>query len=133
MLDLTKKQLVILSLCFFIIIMLCVKYSKNTNNKKTNYLENGHKPLIINFNADWCYFSKKLQPTWNTLTEDMKNKNINVLDIKCELDKNKEICNKYEIQAFPTIKLIVNNNIIDYDGDMSLDDLYKFINKNIKI
>ena len=113
--------------------MLCIKYKNKNNNKILANLENDHKPMLINFNTDWCYFSKKLQPTWDQFTKIMKNKNIEILDIKCDLDKNVDMCNRYEIEGYPTIKLVVNNQIIDYDGVTTLDELSKFINRNIKV
>ena len=96
--------------------------SENYNNKT---------PKIINFNASWCGWSQKLEPVWTKLINDMKNKNIDVLDIKCDLDKNKEICNKYEIDGYPMIKLFVDDQIHDYHGDRSLDDIKKFIEEKI--
>lgn len=133
MFNFTKKQLIIFLLCFFIFFMLCIKYKNKNNNKILANLENDHKPMLINFNTDWCYFSKKLQPTWDQFTKIMKNKNIEILDIKCDLDKNIDMCNRYEIEGYPTIKLVVNNQIIDYDGVTTLDELSKFINRNIKV
>ena len=62
----------------------------------------------------------------------MKGKDIEVLDVKCDLDENREICDRYQVEGFPTIKLIVGNNILDYNGDRSLDDLSKFIQTNVK-
>ena len=57
--------------------------------KIVNITNNDSTPKIINFNASWCYWSKKLQPVWDNLTDSMRNKHIEVLDIKCELDENK--------------------------------------------
>ena len=132
----TNQNLIILGLIGLIAIML---FSNFRNNRKIQYVQkiinvsnNDTTPKIINFNASWCYWSKKLQPVWDDLTDYMKNKDIEVMDIKCELDENKDLCNRYQIDGFPTIKLIVGNNIEDYNGDRSLEGLTKFIDDSIK-
>jgi len=131
MIYLTKKQKIILSLVLIIIMMLLCKFNKSLNSQEIqNFNNNNNTPKIINFNTSWCYWSKKLQPVWDELTENMKNKNIQCIDLKCDLDENKETCEKYNVQGFPTIKLIVDNKVIDYEGDRSLDNLSKFIEKN---
>ena len=38
----------------------------------------------------------------------MKGKNIVVKDVKCDVSENEPICAKYDIEGFPTIKLIKN-------------------------
>ena len=130
MFKLSNQDLIIIFLIGLIIIMLLTNSKNNRNIIDLSNMDN--KPKIINFNASWCYWSKKFQPVWDNLKNSMKNKDIEVLDIKCELDKNKEICNKYQIEGFPTIKLIFGNNIIDYNGERTLDSLINFINSNVK-
>ena len=136
MLNLSNQDLIIIALIGLIIIMLFNNLRNNRRiqnvQKIVNMTNNDSTPKIINFNASWCYWSKKLQPVWDNLTDSMKNKDIEVLDIKCELDENKDLCNRYQIEGFPTIKLIVGNNIIDYEGERSYEGLTKFINTNVK-
>ena len=96
---------------------------KNSNNDTT--------PKLINFNTSWCYWSKKIQPVWDTLTESMKGKDIEILDVKCDLDKNKDLCERYQVEGFPSIKLVIGNNVLDYEGDRSLDHMKKFIHENV--
>lgn len=136
MLKLSNQDLIIIALIGLIVIML---FNNLRNNRKlqnvqkiVNITNNDSTPKIINFNASWCYWSKKLQPVWDNLTDSMKNKDIEVLDIKCELDENKELCNRYQIEGFPTIKLIIGNTIIDYEGERTYDGLTQFINTNVK-
>ena len=136
MLNLNNQDLIIIALIGLIVIMLFNNLRNNRRiqnvQKIVNITNNDSTPKIINFNASWCYWSKKLQPVWDNLTDSMKNKDIEVLDIKCELDENKELCNRYQIEGFPTIKLIVGNNVIDYEGERSYEGLTRFINTNVK-
>ena len=136
MLNLNNQDLIIIALIGLIVIMLFNNLRNNRRiqnvQKIVNITNNDSTPKIINFNASWCYWSKKLQPVWDNLTDSMKNKDIEVLDIKCELDENKELCNRYQIEGFPTIKLIVGNNVINYEGERSYEGLTRFINTNVK-
>ena len=136
MITLSNKEVIILFLVSLIVIMLFYKLKRGTKvqsiQKIVNYSNDDKTPKLINFNASWCYWSQKLQPTWDKLTEEMNGKDIDILDIKCDEDKNTDLCRRYEIEGFPTIKLIVGNNVIDYNGDRSLDDFSKFIQRNAK-
>ena len=88
-------------------------------------------PKFINFNTTWCYWSKELTPTWNELIKEMSNKDIEIIDLKCDLEDNSELCKRYEIYGYPTIKLMHGNKIVDYNGDRSLEDMKKFIESNL--
>ena len=133
MFDQSRKHIIIVVLVVMIIVMLFYKYTRSSKVKSMqNFESQDLKPKIINFNTSWCYWSKELQPVWDKLTDDMKGKDIEVLDVKCDLDANKEICDRYQVEGFPTIKLIVGDTILDYSGERSLDGLSKFINTNIK-
>jgi len=114
--------------------MLFYKYTRKpiANEEIQQFNNLNTKPKIINFNTSWCYWSKKVQPVWDKLTEAMKGKDIEVLDVKCDLEKNQELCEKYQVEGFPSIKLVVGNSILDYEGDRSLDDIKKFISTNVK-
>lgn len=87
------------------------------------------KTKLINFHSDWCYWSKKLKPLWKELNEEMKFSNIEILDVKCDI--NKSLCDKYEIESYPTIKLINENKVVEYFGELNLDDIIQFIKNNI--
>ena len=81
------------------------------------------KIKLINFNSSWCHWSKKIKPILREY--------IDIIDIKCDLIINKNICEKYNIYEYPTIKLINNNKIIDYSGEIDLHELKLFIKNNI--
>ena len=87
-----------------------------------------NKIKLIFFNSSWCFWSKKLLPILNEIKND---KNIEVIEIKCDLNINKKICDKYKIYEYPTIKLINNDKIIDYTDDVNLHKIKLFIKNNI--
>ena len=58
-------------------------------------------------------------------------RNIDIIDIKCDLSLNKNICEKYNINEYPTIKLINNNKVTEYSGEINLNEIKLFIKNNI--
>ena len=129
-----SKNIIIFVLLFIILMMYIFRPRLNPNNNQNNIeiVDDNEIPKIINFNTSWCYWSKNLQPIWDKLTNDFKNKNINIVDIKCDKKKNLNICEKFNIEGYPSIKLINRKEVIDYNGDRTLDDLKKFIYNNVK-
>ena len=86
------------------------------------------KVKFVNFNTTWCYWSKKLQPTWEKLEHNAVNdETIEIVDVKCDLKENEELCKREQIEGFPTMKLYVDDEVIDYKGDRSLEDIQNFI------
>ena len=133
MIKLNLKNIIIIISIIVVILLI-----QNIFNIKSNYynsliLFNNHNktPLFVNFNTTWCYWSKKLNPTWKKLEIDMLNKDLKIIDIKCDKNNNQELCKRYQINGYPTIKLIIGNNIIDYEGNRSLEDMKNFIESNL--
>ena len=87
------------------------------------------KIKLINFHSSWCHWSNKIKPIWEELKEEMKFSNIDIIDVKC--DSNKILCDKYEIDTYPTIKLVDENKVVEYTGDINTKDIYLFIKNNV--
>jgi thiol-disulfide isomerase/thioredoxin len=93
---------------------------------------------IILYHTDWCGYCKRFIPTWEELKLDVELGNIvNFIDVNMtNEDKNitgdlnsddLNIVNNVEIQGFPTIKLLHNGKIIDYNGKREKNDIIDFI------
>ena len=85
----------------------------------------------INFNSSWCHWSRKMKPLWKELRDKNKFSNIDIIDIKCDLGRNKKLCDKYDIHEYPTIKVITKDKTIDYEGEISYDNIILFIKNSI--
>jgi hypothetical protein len=84
---------------------------------------------IINYNTEWCGYSKKFKPIWDEFTQIMKVKhpNIEVIDMKCDISKNKNNCKIPEVEGFPTVILFNGNNKKVFEDNRTVDDLLKFV------
>jgi len=86
------------------------------------------------FYTTWCPYCKKAFPEWNRLKEKLENGTIkdyqvNFYEIDC--DKNKELADEQKIEGYPTIKLIVNGQTIEYDAKPNYDTLMQFLNSSL--
>jgi len=106
--------------------------SMNNGMRAPQAPSNGKSTSIkmYNFNTEWCGWSKKFQPEWDAFTANVKSDNtlntlVEVKDVKCDNDNNKELCADNNIQGFPTVLINVNGNNIKYDGPRTSEALMK--------
>ena len=88
------------------------------------------KNLVL-FYADWCGHCKNIKPVWDSASKKISNENVKMVKVNCGEDNSKhtQIVEKYNIQGFPTIKLLNNGKVEeDYNGGRSVNDLVKFVN-----
>jgi thiol-disulfide isomerase/thioredoxin len=90
---------------------------------------------LIIFTVDWCPYCKKAMPVWKEFEEKYNNKVINgyslifrTIDCTDEKDADvKEMLNKYNIEGYPTIKMIKDGETVSYDAKPELDSLEQFL------
>ncbi len=80
-----------------------------------------NKNKLYLFYSNNCSHCKNFKPSW----EKIKNEKINTEEIDCDINNDK--CNKYNIQAYPTIlKENIFGFITEYKGDRSISDIIAF-------
>ena len=87
------------------------------------------------FYTNWCPHCKKALPVWKQFKEQLKGqkvngKRVNFIDVDCEKDTT--TADKFNVKGYPTIKLVNNNQIIEYDAKPDVDTLTEFINTSTK-
>ena len=90
---------------------------------------------IMMFTADWCPHCKKAKPIWEEFNNTYDGKvingyKINVKTINCTNDSDPNVQNlldKYNVEGFPTIKLIKNGEVYDYDAKPDKESLKQFL------
>ena len=100
-----------------------------SNDGSTNEVE------LLFFYADWCPHSKQAKPILDELHKTYENKTINGYTILfTEIDSSREnaqtekMMDKYNIEGFPTIKLVKNGQVIEFDAKPTKDNLTQFLN-----
>jgi len=87
------------------------------------------KTVLVTFIAPWCGHCKQLTPIYEQLGEKYKdNADIVVAKMDATVNELEDI----KIQSFPTIKLFPkgSDEIIDYNGERTLEALARFIDSN---
>jgi thiol-disulfide isomerase/thioredoxin len=86
---------------------------------------------VYYFYTTWCPYCVKARPEWDKFKKFWENKKkngymLNFTEIDC--DKNESLASKYEIETYPTIKLVKDGKVYDYDAKPSVENLNKFLN-----
>ena len=84
--------------------------------KGTDFIFKGDKPVVIDFWASWCGPCMKLLPVMEQLAAKYKDQ---VIFLKVNADKEKELCNKFNINALPTLFFLPVNGkpIVEIGAD----------------
>ncbi len=112
--------------------------SFSANNEQalegTNQTASKEAELMLFF-VDWCPHCKTAKPAWNDVKSEYENKTINgykviFTEINCtqETAEVEQAMNKYNIEGFPTIKLLKDGQVIEYDAKPTKDTLTQFLN-----
>ena len=100
--------------------------SENNENKEAE---------LLFFYAEWCPHCKTAKPVWDDLKSEYENKTINgytivFTEINCTTESNEveKMMDKYNVEGFPTIKLLKDGQIIEYDAKPTRETLNQFLN-----
>ena len=109
------------------------KDSKNISNANRRTKEAD----IIFFHTSWCPHCKKALPIWKDFVSTYDQTIINgytincingAAGIDCDDPKSTEIIEKYNITKFPTLKLIKDDITINFDANITSENMTKFVN-----
>jgi thiol-disulfide isomerase/thioredoxin len=127
------------SLAIFYYLYYVAPASKSTYRANSERVPNGsssdNNAELMFFYADWCPHCKSAKPIWNDLKAEYENKTINgykiiFTEVNCsdETSEVEKLMNQYNIEGYPTIKLIKDGQVIEYDAKPSKETLTKFLN-----
>lgn len=127
-------------ICFVVFIVIGIVYyykivypkyinKKYVDNREFIPKDKNNEATLYFFYTDWCPLSKKAEPEWKAFKEDTNGlyDNISLTFIEVDCDKNPEIADKFNINGYPTIKLVYNDRIYEYDAKTERATLAKFL------
>ncbi len=86
-------------------------------------------PVLVDFFASWCNPCKTISPILEKIEKEYKGKFILV---KINVDKNKDLAEKYNILSIPNLKLFKNAKIVEeLIGLVPESVIKKALNKHI--
>lgn len=113
-----------------IILAFCVLKSRN------NYEKFQEKPLFYMFYTEWCGYSQKMLPVWESLKkqkiqplqENTLEEIIDFRKINCEANEDtKKMCSKFKVKYLPTLIFMGSDGEPKlYRGSADLNALFEF-------
>jgi len=139
-----KYVLIILAVALLIAAAVYVYYVYLKKNMKPTYVANKEfineddddkVAEILFFTVDWCPHCKKSKPIWDEFSEKYQGKKINGYEMKfkevnCtdESDENvKKMVKDYSIEGYPTIKMVKDNTVFDYEAKPTMEHLEQWV------
>ncbi len=112
--------------------------SKSTYHPNSEHVPSGNSSNtaeLMFFYTDWCPHCKTAKPIWNDVKSEYENKSINgykviftEVDCSQETSEVEKLMDQYNIEAYPTIKLIKDGQVIEYDAKPSKETITQFLN-----
>jgi thiol-disulfide isomerase/thioredoxin len=132
--------LILLFSCIYAFQVYFAPQQKNnfkTNNEISNFQNNSNDKSVdlLLFYADWCPHCKTAKPEWNAIKDEYDGKTLHgytlvFKDINCTDNNNAEVnrmTSQYGVEGYPTIKLIKDGQVIEFDAKPTRSSLKQFI------
>ena len=83
------------------------------------------------FKVEWCPHCKTAKPVFDEVEKELNGRQINgytvtFKTVDCEADP--DMADKFKIEGYPTIKLVKDGQVIEYDAKPEKDKITEFLN-----
>jgi thiol-disulfide isomerase/thioredoxin len=110
------------------------KYSDVANVDPNSTGDVGNVTIYL-FSADWCPHCKTALPEWQNFSHNYNGKEVNgyeisCINVNCTDDKDADVIEyikKYNVEGYPTIKMIKGEKVIDFDAKVTNSALESFV------
>lgn len=139
-----KKKLIIILVVLVIFIGLAYYVYNNhvapklnpdfVANKELVQEESGSDAELYLFYTEWCPHCKKAKPIWQKLKSDYEGKTINGVNVyfkEVDCDKDEKTADDFNVEGYPTIKLVKDGQVIEYDAKPDYETLVEFLNTSL--
>lgn len=94
-----------------------------------------HEYTFVDFFAPWCHWCQRLQPVWEAFAERVETDHIPVSIVTVDCVDHPDLCLKYKIQAFPTMRMFKHGKpqSPDYHADRTVDAFVEFVNSRLAL
>jgi thiol-disulfide isomerase/thioredoxin len=86
------------------------------------------------FYTTWCPHCKKAKPEWEKLKTEFENKPINNTIVhfrEVDCDKDEKVASEFKVEGYPTIKLVKDGQVVEYDAKPNYDTLVEFLHTTL--
>lgn len=109
-----------------------------TSTTMDNPNEDEEEVKILFFSTDWCPHCKVAQPEWDKVVSSQEGQPINgrkvqFIHYNCteETAEIKQVVSQYNIEGYPTVKLVKDGQIIDFDAKPTEESLLQFLQASV--
>ena len=88
-----------------------------------------HKYVFVKFYAPWCGHCKTMAPAYSKLAKRTKGEENGVPIAKVDATVEPELAEKFGVKGFPTLKLFVDGEPVDYSGAREEEAIYSWLQK----
>ena len=92
-----------------------------------------HPYSMINFYAEWCEHCKAFEPEYEYIADRMKEEASPYSFARINANLNFNVREKQQIRRFPTLRVWVNNSMVEYRRDTVAGDIIDFLNRKLRI
>ena len=110
-------------------------FEYSMNREPSTSSESGKNAELLFFFANWCPHCVKAKPEWDAALADVDGKTINgyavkfkAIDCTSESAESEKMIDKYKVEGYPTIKLIKDGQVIEYDAKVTKSTIDEFLN-----
>jgi thiol-disulfide isomerase/thioredoxin len=111
-----------------------VKYKENKEHESAAETSGGKDAELILFTVDWCPHCKQAKPEWEQVKTEYNGTVVNgytilFTEVNCtnETPDIEKMVNQYKIEGYPTIKMIKDGQVIEFDAKPTKSTLTQFI------
>ena len=83
--------------------------------------------LLVLFYAPWCGHCKKIHPEYEKAAKTLRKENLYLSKVDATVEK--KLAEKFEIQGFPTVKLFIKGEPIEYTGGRKEQEVINWMRK----
>lgn len=86
------------------------------------------------FYTTWCPHCKAAKPEWEKIKKEYENKafnNTNIIFREVDCDKEEKLADQFKVEGYPTIKMVKNGEVIEYDAKPKYDTLIEFLKSTL--
>lgn len=98
----------------------------------------GRPATVYYFYADWCSVCTRARPVWDRFAAAMDGRAVNGYRVACvtvdvtdpdnkRSGVNEALVQQYNLDSFPTVKIVVNNKVVMMDASVADDTLRSFV------
>ncbi len=96
-----------------------------------------HELVIVNFYADWCYFSQQLKPVFDETAIQVKQLFPTYGQVtlgKVDCDRETAIAQTYNVNKYPMLKIFIGGKMAkgEYRGQRSVEALVTFVQNQLR-